>query len=162
MDYNRLVLWAGFSPMFPWRIGTWILKKDIFADNTYTVKQRGEKQPPMEYWKWKGKQMHRDSVYYDACNPAQGMWIQWQCPPPRGLQRWSRGHLRWNARDSIKDSGYGPQTNLVWQTGGVLFFYRASDESRPVVPHAVMSEWSWNRLRGSWQQIDVLGLFPLL
>lgn len=41
---------------------------------------------------------------------------------PWGLQWWSSGHLRWNAGDSIKDSGYGPQTNLVWQTGGVLLF----------------------------------------
>lgn len=39
---------------------------------------------------------------------------------------------------------------------------RPGDESRAVVPHAVMSEWSWNRLRGNRQQIDVPGIFHLL
>lgn len=56
-----------------------------------------------------------------TCKPGQEMSIHSPCSP-WGLQWWSSGHLRWNAGDSIKDSGYGPQTNLLWQTGGVLLF----------------------------------------
>lgn len=76
-------------------------------------------------WEWFPLSSHpveaKNTAIVCTCKPEQGMSIQPLCSP-WGLQWWSSGHLRWNAGDSIKDSGYGPQTNLLWQTGGVLLF----------------------------------------
>lgn len=56
------------------------------------------------------------------------------------MQSSSSGHLKWNTGGSIKDSGYGPLTNLLWQTGGVLLFPDSVMNWGAVVPHAVTSE----------------------